>query len=245
MRLKFVLFAIVAIILIGSQNAEASDQTTALKCKVAFPEKWGNWTSVEGDRVKGPLVSALSEIFEKAPAEMIVVPRTNWRSVLDKFSANEIDILATAIRFPAREKTMHFVGPLMHYYWAAFKREGETLKEQPKVGVNRVLVRIEPVPTIVARLGAVSIPMRGDELMPRLASGDVQMVLGARSIAFEEAKALKLAIEEVEGSAVRSAVYLGVNKDTACAKIAPDLNAAIRSWRMQGGEVKLLEAASF
>lgn len=218
----------------------------ANECIVAFPEQNGSWATVEKGKFGGPLIRSADSVFDAASINVIHHPVDPWSNVLKKFEAGEIDILAVALRSREREKTMLFAGPWLSYRWGPFTLEttdADALKT-PKIGVNRALKNVQPVPTYLSRLKGVPDWDTPANLLTKLTNGTVDMILGESGVINRQAQMQRVAVKEVPGTNMRMNAYMAIHPESTCASHVEALDRAIRQWKKNGGHERLLEAVA-
>lgn len=214
----------------------------AQECTVAFPERLEGWADIEGKHYVGPLVDAVAAIFRDAGVRMSKHPVDRWPSILEKFAAGKIDILAVAVRTRTREETMQFVGPWINYRWGPFYLDGKDVTglENPKVGVNRALKGVWPIPAYLTRLKGEPVWDTPEMLMNRLVDGEIDMVLGEYAATANRARDLNVTVKEVPDAETRLTAYMAVNKKSECVAVADRLERAIRIWKRTGGRAEMM-----
>ncbi len=214
------------------------------QCVVAFPEKLGSWASVHEGHYVGPLVDAATEIFAEAMLTIVKHPVDRWSNILEQFEAGKIDILAVAMRTSEREKTMQFVGPWINYRWGPFYLTGSDALtvEHPKVGVNRALKGVWPIPAYLTRLHGEAVWDTPEELMNKLTNGAIDVVLGEYQATLNRASELDVDVTELPNTNMRLDIHMAVNKNGACVNRAEGLDRAIRVWKRNGGQAELMKS---
>lgn len=222
------------------------NKVTAQECVVAFPEQNGNWASIDGDKFVGPLVETADQIFSSAGVRVTHHPVETWTNVLEKYERGEIDILAVALRSSEREKSMNFVGPWLSYHWGPFILAGTNVEDlkNPKIGVNRALRNVQPVPTYLARLHGTAVWESQNKLIEELAAGNVDIILGDQDVVNRQAANLDLKVKMLPGANVRMTAYMAIHHNSPCVTHTQELDRAIRNWKKQDGHEQLIDAVA-
>lgn len=221
-------------------------QAVAQTCVVAFPEQNGSWATIEGNQFGGPLIESADQVFAAAGLEVVHHPVTPWAEVLRKFNEGEIDILAIALRSREREKTMKFAGPWLSYRWGPFtlaETDTEELKS-PKIGVNRALKNVQPIPRYLARLNGIPVWESQANLIVKLANGELDIILGDQGIISRQAAQTNVKVKELPGADMRMTAYMAIHHESPCSVRVDDLDRAIRNWKKAGGHEQLITAVA-
>lgn len=231
-------------ILLAGLIAGLSWPAFAQECVVAFPERLGNWADVKNGRYSGPLIDSADSIFKTAGISVQHHGEDRWQDILAKFNAGDIDILAVAVKTPERGQTMKFVGPWLNYRWGPFYLEGTdvTSMETPRVGVNRALQGVWPIPTYLTRLHGEAHWDTPEQLMQKLSRGEIDVMLGEYEAILTRAGELNISVRELPNTEMRLTAYMAINKKSACMSVSTRLARAIRDWKQQGGWDSLLVA---
>lgn len=218
----------------------------AQTCVVAFPEQNGSWATVEENQFGGPLINSADQIFAAAKMEVAHHPVEPWADVLKKFENGQIDILAIALRSAEREKTMKFVGPWLSYHWGPFTLAHTNPNDlkHPTIGVNRALKNVQPIPTYLTRLHGNPDWDTPANLVNKLSSGKIDIILGEREVINRQASINGLQVKELPGTDMRMTAYMAINPSSACMKHAETLDRAIRDWKKDGGHDQLIMAVA-
>lgn len=218
----------------------------AQTCVVAFPEQNGSWATVEDNQFGGPLINSADQIFAAAKMEVTHHPVEPWADVLKKFEKGKIDILAIALRSVEREKTMRFVGPWLSYHWGPFTLAQTNTKDlkHPTIGVNRALKNVQPIPTYLERLHGNPDWDTPANLVNKLSSGKIDIILGEYAVINRQARMYGLQIKEMPGADMHMLAHMAINLRSACVKHAETLDRAIRDWKKDGGHDQLITAVA-
>lgn len=239
-RNTLMIFALLPLIIL--LPPAVSSAAEGQKCVIAFPERSGSWTRVDGDQYAGPLIEASEDIFERAGVTPIQHPIERWQHILEKFETGGVDILAAAVRTSAREKSMLFVGPWINYRWGPFYLADNEVseKQRPKIGVNRALRGVWPVPTYLERLNGEPVWDTPEELIRSLSSREIDILLGEYEATTARAAELGIKVRRMPEADMRLSVYMAVNPKGGCASATERLEKAIREWIQSGGRAALL-----
>lgn len=222
--------------LTSGAEAGQSKIDVGVTCSIYFPEEdmAGNPREL-GDEPRGPLIDAFKQIFEGAGLVLNPAPVTPWSRATVAAARGERDGLAIALRTPAREETMVFVGPVFDRKWSVFRAVDAPQSASRETGVPALFQNLDPVKTGIQKSGNTPVFMPFPRLIRMIEEGRLSRVFGPDWELKQWSQQSGIAIEVEPDTTVMIPTYMALHKASPCASHQKELQESVAKWVEGGG----------